>query len=338
MKGSNVIMNSPIRIGLIGLGSWARTAYVPILQEQSNVHVPAVAARSAATLQVARDIFGPATELYSDYANLFECADIDAVMIGLPPSLAAQATIAALKADKHIWVEPPIEDADDTNGVLDLAGKSERVFHVDLELRYLPVVSAIRDIVSSSNLGRLLLVRVELANDWARVEAEPEQEKDVLGLGTWYIELLDAFVSKEPQRVDVFASYPRYPSLMEWGTFTLQYPDAVVGEWAVNLHNGKEWELRMKLVGTEGEVEANLMDGAYRYRAAGGGWQSGTADCSRPEYGFVGMRESVLAFLAAIRGERDTCSGPETYRRLYRSLGALRQAEQQKRSIILNAS
>ena len=331
-------MNNLIRIGLIGLGSWARKAYVPILQEQSNVSVRAVAARSAATLQVARNIFGPTTELYSDYTSLLECADIDSVMIGLPPSLAAQATVAALKAGKHIWVEPPIIGADDTNGVLDLAGKSERVFHVDLELRYLPVVSAIRDIVSSGNLGRLLLIRVELANDWARVEAEPEQERDVFGLGTWYIELIDAFVGREPQRVDVFASYPRYPALMELGTFTLQYPDDVVGEWFINLRDGEDWELRMKLVGTEGEAEANLIDGTYRYRAAGGVWQSGTADCSRPEYGFVGMRESILAFLAAIRGERDTWSGPKTYRRLYRSLGALRQAQQQKRSITLGAA
>jgi len=330
-------MNRPIGIGLIGLGSWARKAYVPILQEQPDVDVMAVAARSAATFQVAGNIFGPTIELYSDYASLLECADIDAVMIGLPPSLTAQATVAALKADKHIWIEPPIVDADDINGVLELAGISKKVFHVDLELRYLPVVSAIRDIVSSGNIGRLLLVRVELANDWARVEVEPEQERNVFGLGTWYIDLLDAFVGRKPQRVDVFASYPRYPNLMESGTFTLQYPDAVVGEWSVNLRDGKEWELHMKLVGTEGEVEANLMDGTYCYRAAEGYWRSGTADCSRPEYGFVGMRESVLAFVAAMQGERNTCSGPKVYRRLCRSLEALRQAEQQKRSITLDA-
>ena len=330
-------INSPIRIGLIGLGSWARRAYVPILQEQSNVNVLAVAARSTATLGLARDIFGPTTELYSDYASLLARADIDAVMIGLPPSLTAQATIAALEADKHLWVEPPIEGADDTNGVLELAGKSERVFHVDLELRYLPVVSAIRGIVSSGNLGQLLFVRVELAINWARVKAEPEQKRDVLGLGTWYIDLLDAFVGREPQRVDVFASYPRYPSLMELGMFTLQYPDAVIGEWSVNLRGGEKWELRVRLVGTEGEAEANLMDGTYRYRTAEGFSQSGTADCSRPEYGFVGMRESVLAFLAAIRSEGDTWSGPKPYTRLCRSLGALRQAEQQKRSITPDA-
>jgi hypothetical protein len=86
----------------------------------------------------------------------------------------------------------------------------------------------------------------------------------------------------------------------------------------------------MKLVGTDGEIEANLMDGNYRYRTAGSSWQSGTADCSRPKLGFVGMRESVQAFLAAIQGKRDTYSGAKTYRRIYRSLEALRQAEQRK--------
>jgi predicted dehydrogenase len=331
-------LNDSIRIGLIGLGSWAKSAYVPILQEQSNVRVVAVAAKSSATLQAARNIFGPSTSTHDDYHDLLNHTEVDAVMIGLPASLTAPATIAALNADKHVWVEPPIEVADEGNGVLELASKSDKVFHVDLELRYLPVVKSIQDIVSAGDIGRLLFVRVELSNGSARVEDEPEKSGDVIGLGTWYIDLLDAFVGIEPQRVDVFASYPRYAGLMEWGAFTLQYPDGVVGEWLVNPHNAGDWELRVKLVGSEGEVEANLMDGSYRHRTAGNSWLSGSADCSRPKSGFVGMRESVQAFLAAIQGEKNSLSGPEPYQRIHRSLEALRQSGQQKRSITLDVA
>jgi predicted dehydrogenase len=314
----------PLRIGLIGFGNWAREAYVPVLHEQPGVRISAVAARTEATRERAREQFGPDTELYGGYEDLIEASDVDAVMIGLPSSLAAEAAGAAVQAGRHVFVEPPINGASDTGGVLDLAERSDTVFHVDLELRYLPVVDALREMASEGRLGRLLVARVELVNDWFRHRTETEAQKgfDVFGLGTWYIDLLDAIFDQSPERVSVHGSYPRYDNLMELGTAVLEYPDTALGEWQINLSGGG-WELRLNLTGTEGQVEADLMSGIYRYRAAGEAWRTVTVDASRPEHGFVGMRESVLAFLAAVRGETPSRSGPETYRRLHGTLAAL---------------
>jgi predicted dehydrogenase len=326
-----------IRVGLIGLGSWAKEAYVPVLREQPNVSVGAVAARTQATRQVAAGLFGPDVELYSDYRDLLDRSEVGVVMVGVPPELTTRVAVAAVEADRHLFVEPPFAIGDDTDRLLDLAERSGRVFHADLELRYLPVVAAVRSLVEKGGLGRLLLVRVELENDWAErgTMNEPFMGSMAFSLGTWYLDVVDALVDGTPERMDLFGSYPAGAPIMQTGTASVQFAEGVVGEWAFNLRSGKELELRLKAVGTEGEAEANLLDGAFRHRAFGTEWRSESADCARPVRGFVGMRESVGSFIAAVRGEGVSSSGAGMYRRLHTVLSALRRSEQQRRSVTL---
>lgn len=325
------------RLGLIGLGAWAKEAYVPVLREHSNVSVGAVAARTQATRQAAADLFGPDVELYSDYTDLLDRSDVGGVMVGVPPELTTKVAIAAVEADRHVFVEPPLAIGDDTDALLDLAEKSGRVFHADVELRYLPVVAAVRSLVGNGGLGRLLLVRVVLETDWAGRGAmnEPFLGSMAFSLGTWYLDVVDALVDRTPERVDLFGSYPAGAPIMQAGTASVQFAEGAVGEWAFNLGSGKELDLRLRVVGTEGEAEANLLDGAFRHHTFGMEWRSESADCARPVLGFVGMRESVGSFVAAVRGEGVSSSGAGMYRRLHTVLSALRRSEQQRRSVNL---
>ena len=327
---------SPLDIGLIGLGAWARAAYVPILRERSDVKIRAVAARTEKTRRYAAELLGADVALYADYSDLLRHAPVDAVMIGLPSEITAQVCIATLEAGKHVWFEPPLTDNDEAGRLLDLADRSELVFHADLELRYLPVVVALRELLASGRLGRPLLVRVELENDWARGRAFDDREKPesiAAGLSTWYVDLLDALVKKPARRVDLYGSRPRHESVVEIGTAAVQFSDEAFGEWAFNLRSGESLALRMKVVGTKGEAEADLLSGAYRHRVSGGGWLSATADCSRPIHGFVGVRESVEAFLSAVRGQGRTISGADVYRRVHAMQTSLRRSEAERAPI-----
>ena len=330
---------NPIDIGLVGLGSWAKEAYVPALVEESGVTVRAVAARTEETRRAALRLFGKDTELYADYTALLEGSQVEAVMIGLPPELSAKAALEAVEADKHVFVEPPFGVGGDSDRLLDAAEGAATVFHVDVELRYLPVVEAMRELLHGGVLGRLLLVRAELANDWARGpdSGNPFLGSQVFSLGPWYVDLLDAVADADPSRVDVFGSYLPDTSHMVTGTATIQFASAAVGEWAFNLTANKELELRLKVTGTEGEAEADLVGGSYRYRAFDSEWRLGSADCARPEHGFVGLRESVSAFLAAVRGEGSSRSGAGTYRRLHAGLTSLRQSETERHWVGLPA-
>jgi predicted dehydrogenase len=323
------VSGSPLDIGLIGLGAWARAAYVPILQERSDVKVRAVAARTEETRSHAASLLGADVALYADYSELLQYAPVDAVMIGLPSETTAGVCIAALEAGKHVWFEPPLTDTDETGCLLDLADLSELVFHADLELRYLPVVGALRDLLARGDLGRPLLVRVEMENGWARESAFDDDAPESMAgtLSTWYVDLMDALFEKPARRMDLYGSRPRHESVVEVGTAAVQFSDEAFGEWAFNLRSGEDLALRIKVAGTEGEAEANLLTGAYRHRVRDSDWISGAADCSRPIHGFVGMRESVQAFLSAVWGHGRTKSGADVYRRVHAIQTALHRSE-----------
>ena len=50
-------------------------------------------------------------------------------------------------------------------------------------------------------------------------------------------------------------------------------------------------EISLHIAATQGEVEADLQSGVYRWRQSGGAWQSKTAAASMPACGFEGMRD-----------------------------------------------
>jgi len=93
-----------IRIGIIGAGANTRLRHIPGFRELENVEIVGVVNRTPqSTARVAQDFEIP--RQFSDWRQLVESPDIDAVMIGAWPNLHAGATVAALEAGKHVLCE-----------------------------------------------------------------------------------------------------------------------------------------------------------------------------------------------------------------------------------------
>ena len=292
-----------INVGLVGYGNWAREAYVPALLDDGDVAIGAIAARSEETRRLASERFGAGIALFDDPFRLVREADVDAVMIGLPSGLVSDVAIAAIAAGKHAWLEPPPPGDSRIAALLDFAGRSGLVLHADMELRYHPVVAAIAGLLEGK-LGPALAVRVLQRCNWAMTWDEDAVERGGMasGLSIWYLDPVDALVDREPRRVDVMGARPRFPRAVETGSALVEY-DGAVGEWAFNLRSPERLSLRLEVAALEGEAEADLMTGRYRYRAGSPDWVEALAPPALPAYGFVGMRECVAAFLVAVRGE-----------------------------------
>ncbi len=306
-----------VSIGLVGYGNWAREAYVPALLDDGDVAIGAVAARSKETLRLASERFGEGTAPFDDPFRLVREADVDAVMIGLPSVLVSDVAIAAIEAGKHVFLEPPQPGDARIADLLELAGRSDLVFHADMELRYNPVVGTIAGLLDD-RLGPALSVRVVQRCDWAMT-----WDKDALargeiasGLSIWYLDLIDALIDRQPRRVNVIGARPRFERAVEAGSALVEY-DGAVGEWAFNLRGPEELSLRLEVAALEGEAKADLMTGRYRYRASSPNWVEAEAPPALPAYGFAGMRECVAAFLEAVRGEGRSRTGPDVLRRVH---------------------
>ena len=302
-----------VRVGLAGFGSWARMSYVPLLAELTDVKIIGVAARSEQTRTAAADVLGNSVALYDGYNDLIEAGGLDAVMVALTPALNAKAAVAALEHGLHVFMEPPFADPSDTERVLELAENGSGVFHSDVEPRYLPLVPAIRSLFYSEGvLGEL---RSFSLDHEMLLSSEYSGSSIFFGLGPWYVDLLDAFAQSPADQIELTSGRRRDDGLLVTGHTNIKYESGVTATWHFGFEGPRELGLSVVLMGEKGEAQADLTTGEYRWRLTGGEWQTATADCSRPEAGFIGMRESIHAFLAAVRGEGMTMSGPDVIRR-----------------------
>ena len=315
-----------VSIGLVGYGNWAKEAFVPALLDDGDAAIAAVAARTEATRRLASERFGEGTALFDDPVRLVREADVDAVMIGLPSELVSDVAIAAIEAGKHVFLEPPQPGDARIAGLLEHAERSDLVFHADLELRYNPVVGAVARLLDD-RLGPALSVRVAQRCDWALTWDQDMVEGGGLAseLSAWYLDPIDALLDRQARRVNVVGARPRFERAVEAGSAVVEY-DGAVGEWSFNLRGPESMSLRLEVAALEGDAEADMMTGRYRYRTGSSDWVEAEASPALPVYGFAGMRECVAAFLRTVRGEGRTRTGPDVLRRVHAAATAFDQS------------
>ena len=319
-----------IRVGFIGFGAWTQKAYVPALKENRNVDIIAVAARKQQTHSIARAILGDTFESYTDYNKLLANPDIDAVLIGTPQITSAPAALAAVKARKHTFIEPPLDDSSTAKRLLKLLEKTDLVFHVYTEIRYLPILKSIKNITLNADFGSIENVKVQLENNWANEWSLNETGLIgmVAGLSPWYLDPIDFMFRRTPESVEITGAEKQV------GLAKLNYSSKCKGVWSFNLHSDPELSLSLSINGINGHITADLITGTYNWTI---GSDSGFANskCTEPILGFVGMRESVNVFIDTIRGKGMTLSGPEVYRRLHKIIEALKQSQSKRAPVTI---
>src|SRR3954469_293199 len=82
---------NPLRIGMVGLGHWARDVHIPNLLRVPDADVVAICGRSEQSraggrraLAAAANSVGSPPREYADYRKLLDDRDIDAVVISTP--------------------------------------------------------------------------------------------------------------------------------------------------------------------------------------------------------------------------------------------------------------
>jgi len=142
---------SPVRVALVGAGSFAKGTYVPILSELSDLcQVRAVVSRTGANaVAVARQL--GADHALTDYAALLADETIDAVILTTPHDVHASMAMLALRARKHVLVEKPLcmtwKEYHDIQDLLSELGSDAPVLQTGFNRRFAPDIAAMASIV-----------------------------------------------------------------------------------------------------------------------------------------------------------------------------------------------
>jgi predicted dehydrogenase len=173
-----------IRVGLVGVGFMGWIHYLSY-KKTKGVKLAAVCTRDERKLggdwTGIKGNFGPPGEhvdlsgvaKYADLKALLADKSIDLVDICLPPDMHAEASIAALKAGKHVFVEKPMGlTTGECGQIMKAAEKAKKQVLVGHCLPFLPEYAYARKLIASGKYGKLL------GGHFKRVISDPLWIKD----------------------------------------------------------------------------------------------------------------------------------------------------------------
>jgi len=133
-----------VRLGVIGAGNYASTMLLPHLQTNSDVLLHGVATASGLSGQDAARKFG-FRRTTTNYKEILESPDVDAVIIATRHSSHARIVVEALRAGKAVYVEKPLalnlEEMRRIREAIDESGNDRLM--VGFNRRFAPIVAEI---------------------------------------------------------------------------------------------------------------------------------------------------------------------------------------------------
>jgi predicted dehydrogenase len=167
-------MSERLRCGVIGAGARGWQHLNSLLHCPRTVAV-AIAEPNATRAREASDRYR-LSRSYTQYQDLLDQPDLDAVTVAVPNHLHAQVVLDSLAARKHVLVEAPLAvNAREVAKVVEVARKARRVVMVAQSLRFSRHTQAARRLVERGDLGDIYHARAF----WWRQSGIPR-------IGSWY--------------------------------------------------------------------------------------------------------------------------------------------------------
>jgi len=159
------------RISVIGLGSVAQLVHLPNLVKIKNAEITAVVEVNKNRLHSVADKYD-VKKRFTDYKDLLNNIDADAVIIATPTHLHKQMAIDCLNAGKDVLVEKPLaRNSSEGIEVIECAKKNNRKLMVGMNLRYRPDSMLIRSLIDAGEIGKPFYIKC----GWIRKQSSSEK-------------------------------------------------------------------------------------------------------------------------------------------------------------------
>jgi predicted dehydrogenase/threonine dehydrogenase-like Zn-dependent dehydrogenase len=225
---ARTVSRDRIRIGIIGVGGHTKEVHIPNLKKLHNTFViRGTAGRAGSSAGVEAAKLGAAIAT-SDYRELLDDPETDAVLIATRHTSHARIVLDALDAGKHVFVEKPLAlTVEDAQEIVNRVREKELVLRVGFNRRFSPFLNSMRKVIGTSG-RRIVTMRVNIgvvAEDWSNTA---QQGGRVLGEVVHFFDLCNWFMKSVPMSLS--ASFVGDPTKIDPSVAaTIQYPDGSVG-------------------------------------------------------------------------------------------------------------
>ena len=206
-------MKDGVRIAVVGTGAIAQLTHIPVLSRLRGASLVALCDNDAAKARALGDRFG-VPDVFTDFEELLDSDELDAVVIATPNHLHEPHVLSALRAKLHVLCERPLSlSARGVERCIAAAQKVDRRLVVGHNLRFRSDVQALDQFLRNAELGQLTSIRAgalhikRAADGWRNRRAESgggvflEHGFPLLDLATW--------LADSPSPVRVSASMRR---------------------------------------------------------------------------------------------------------------------------------
>ena len=260
--------NDRIRIATIGIGGMG-TADTHASLANPGVELVAVCDLYEGRRIRAKEVFGNQTFVTSDYREILDRKDIDAVIIGTTDHWHAPISIAAMEAGKDVYCEKPmVHSIEEGKSVVAAQQRTGRILQVGSQRVSSIVYQKARDLIKSGVIGELNLVEAW----WNRNSALGAFQASIPPEASTATIDWDRYVSNTTRRPFDAARFFRWRCFRDYGT-------GVAGDLFVHLFSGVHFVLdstgpeRVYATGgirfwKDGREAPDLLLGLYDYPAS----------------------------------------------------------------------
>lgn len=154
---------APIRVGVIGAGSWTVASHLPNLARHDDVEFVGVSRKGPELLKKIADEYGfqVASEDYQDVLD----AGVDVVVVASPSGFHAEHALAALESGAHVMCEKPVTiDPESAWMLTRRADELGKAFVVSFGWNYKPMVQKAKLMLDEAGIGQLEHMTVHMAS------------------------------------------------------------------------------------------------------------------------------------------------------------------------------
>jgi predicted dehydrogenase len=218
-----------IRIGMIGVGYWGPNL-IRNFSELDDARVVSCSDLSQERLnKIAKRM--PGIKCTTNFEDLLNDSEVDAVVIATPVSTHFPIAKAALEHGKHVMIEKPLADSSaHALALVELAKKYDRTLMVDHTFIYTSAVRKIRELMDSGDLGDVLYfdsVRVNLGLFQRDVNV-------IWDLAPHDLSIMDYLLRREPIAVSAMGASHAGNKIANIAYMTLRFPDNILAHFHVN--------------------------------------------------------------------------------------------------------
>ena len=253
-----------IKVGIAGLGRLGKVHANNIAFKIPNAQLTAACSIMPAELEYAKTELG-VTDVYTDFREMLEKADIDAVAIVTTSSEHCWQIEAALDAGKHVFTDKPLGVDLEQCKIAEAAVERhpDKVFFLGFMRRYDASYAYAKKKIQEGAIGTPYMVKATGIDPEALVEGSIRFAATSGGIfidmAIHDIDLMRWFLEDEPTEVYAIGSTFKHPEFKEagddeTGVATYKFENGAIGTIHVGRTAPHGYHIETEVIGTEGSI------------------------------------------------------------------------------------